>query len=378
MNNKKSKQIETIAIHSGTKHGSGARSIVPPIEPSTNYEHSEQGYQEGDFIYTRYENPNRLQLERVLAEMEGGEACAAFSSGVAAINAVFQSVKKGAHILLPEDLYHGSRALLENYGDRWSMEFDSVNMTELKTFEKAFKPNTQLVLLETPSNPLLQIIDLEKVISIAHKHNVRVCADNTFATPLNTNPIEFGADLVMHSTSKYLGGHSDILGGAIISAKEDEFFESIKSIQRKQGAVPSPQDCWLLCRSIRSFPYRMRGHNENAMKVAEFLDGHPKVDKVFYPGLPEHKGHGIASKQMKAYGGMISMLINGDYEDTLKVVAGSKVIRRATSLGGIESTWEHRRSSESVTSTTPENLIRFSVGLEHTDDLIEDLKEALG
>lgn len=377
MKNKKVKQLETIAIHSGSDHRSGARSIVPPIEPSTNFEHNELGYQEGDFIYTRYENPNRLQLEQVLTEMEGGEACAAFASGVAAINAVFQSVEKGAHILMPLDLYHGSRALLEEYGDRWSLNFDSVDMTDHVALEKAFKPSTKLVLLETPSNPLLQIIDLSNVVAIAHKYGARVCADNTFATPLNTNPIEFGADLVMHSTSKYLGGHSDILGGAIISAKKDDFFESIRTIQRKQGAVPSPRDCWLLCRSIRSFPHRMRGHNGNAKKLAEFLQQHPKVKKVFYPGLPDHKGHEIARKQMRGYGGMISMLIDGDYSDTLKVVAGSEVIRRATSLGGIESTWEHRRSSESDTSTTPENLIRFSVGLEHVDDLIEDLENAL-
>lgn len=377
MSKKESKNIETIAIHAGMEHGSKARSISPPMEPSTNFEHDEKGYQEGDYIYTRDGNPNRDQLERVLAEMEGGEACSAFSSGIAAMNSVFMSVEKGAHILIPEDIYHGSRALLEKFGQRWDVEYSSTDTTDVEKFESSFRPNTKLVVVETPSNPLLLITDLEKTIKIAHSKGVRVCVDNTFATPFNSTPIKFGADLVMHSTSKYLGGHSDILGGAIITAKKDEFFEHIQTIQKAQGAVPSPRDCWLLTRSIRSFPYRMRAHNENAWKVAEYLEAHSKVLKVNYPGLENHSGYEIARSQMKGFGGMISFLVDGDFDETLKVVAKSKLIRRATSLGGIESLWEHRRSSESVSSTTPENLIRFSVGLEHLDDLIGDLKESL-
>ncbi len=377
MNKKESKNIETIAIHAGMEHGSSARSISPPMEPSTNFEHSEKGYQEGDYIYTRESNPNRDQLEKVLAEMEGGEACAAFSSGIAAMNSVLMSVKKGAHILIPEDMYHGSRALLEKFGARWGVEYSSVDTTSLEKLGAAIQSNTTLVILETPSNPLLLITDLEKAIELAHSKGVHVCVDNTFSTPFNTNPIEFGADLVMHSTSKYLGGHSDILGGAIISAKKDDFFRHIQNIQKSQGAVPSPRDCWLLTRSIRSFPYRMRAHNENAAKVAEYLSAHPKVLTVNYPGLKNHFGHEIAARQMKGFGGMISFLVDGDYAKTLNVVASSKLIRRATSLGGIESLWEHRRSSEGEHSLTPENLIRFSVGLEHIDDLIEDLNQAL-
>lgn len=377
MKNKKTRNIETIAIHGSAQHQSGARSIVPPLEPSTNFEHDVKGYQEGDYIYTRYGNPNRTQLENVLREMEGGEACAAFASGIASITAVFMSVKKGSHILIPEDIYHGSRALLEKFGDRWGIEYSSVDPSDLAAYEKSFRENTELVLLETPSNPLLQITDLEKTISIAHGNGAVVCVDNTFATPYNLNPIQFGANLVMHSTSKFLGGHSDILGGAIISAKEDDFFNTIRSIQQSQGSVPSPRDCWLLSRSIRSFPYRIRGHNKNAQQVAEYLDNHPKVKEVFYPGLSNHKGHDIAGLQMKGFGGMLSFLVDGDYEQTLQVVASTKIIRRATSLGGIESLWEHRRSSESESSTTPENLIRFSVGLEHIDDLLADLEAAL-
>lgn len=377
MSKKTDQNIETVAIHAGMDHDSGSRSISPPLESSTNFEHDEKGFQEGDYIYTRDSNPNRDQLENVLTKLEKGEACAAFSSGIAAMNSVFMSVEKGAHILIPEDLYHGSRALLENYGDRWSIEYSSVDTTNPDKFEAAFQLNTKLVVLETPSNPLLLITDLKKAIQIAHSKGALVCVDNTFATPFNTNPIEFGADLVMHSTSKYLGGHSDILGGAIISAKEDEFFRKIRTLQQSQGAVPSPRDCWLLTRSIRSFPYRMRGHNENALKVAEYLENHPRILKVNYPGLKSNSGHEIASSQMKGFGGMISFLVDGDYAETLKIVAGSRVIRRATSLGGIESLWEHRRSSEGEHSATPENLIRFSVGLEHIDDLISDLESAL-
>ncbi|MCG8372111.1 MAG: aminotransferase class I/II-fold pyridoxal phosphate-dependent enzyme [Balneolales bacterium] len=373
----KTRKIDTIAIHGSTEHWSKSRAIAPPLETSTNYEHDERGYQEGDFIYSRYENPNRLQLEKVLSDLEGGEACAAFSSGVAAITSVFMAVPKGGHIIIPNDLYHGSRAILENFADRWGLEWSSVNTTDLEAFSDAIQKNTHLALLETPSNPLMLITDLVKTCHVAKQKGVKIFVDNTFSTPFNTNPIEFGADLVMHSTSKFLGGHSDILGGAIVSRKEDQFFEEIRKIQRKQGSVPSPFDCWLLCRSIRSLPARMRIHNENGMKIARFLEVHPKVAEVNYAGLKSHFNHEVAAAQMRGFGGMISFLVDGDYNQTLEVVAKSKVIRRATSLGGIESLWEHRRSSESDTSTTPENLIRFSVGLEHIDDLIEDLKFSL-
>lgn len=377
MKQKAFKNIETVAIHGSSKHESNSRSIVPPLDVSTNFEHDKGGYQEGDYIYTRDSNPNRDQLELVLAQMEGGEACAAFSSGIAAMNSVFMSLEKGSHVLIPEDLYHGSRGLLEKFGERWEVEYSAVDTTNLKVLENSFKETTKLVLLETPSNPLLLITDLENAVKLIHSKGAKVCVDNTFATPFNTNPISYGADLIMHSTSKYLGGHSDILGGAIISSRRDAFFESIQTIQKSQGAVPSPRDCWLLSRSIRSFPYRMRGHNSNAQKVAEFLAEHSKVLKVNYPGLKSHIGYGVAKSQMKGFGGMISFLVDGNFEDTLKVVAESRLIRRATSLGGIESLWEHRKSSEGDTSVTPDNLIRFSVGLEHIDDLLSDLTHAL-
>ncbi|MBO6535549.1 MAG: aminotransferase class I/II-fold pyridoxal phosphate-dependent enzyme [Balneolaceae bacterium] len=374
---KSTKNIETIAIHSGSKHWSGSRGIASPMEPATTYEHDITGYQEGDFIYSRYENPNRLQLEQLLCSLEQGEACASFSSGVAALTAMFMSVPKGAHVLIPEDMYHGSRSLLETFANQWGISYSSVDTTNLEAFVEAIQPETKLALLESPSNPLLLITDLEKTIHVAHQKGVSVCVDNTFSTPFNTNPIVYGADFVMHSTSKFLGGHSDIIGGAIITAKTDAQFDAIRIIQRKQGSVPSPFDCWLLARSIRSFPHRMRMHNQNAWEIAQFLITQDSVEKVFYPGLPSHKDHEIAAAQMKGFGGMVSLLIDGDGNRALEIVGRTKIIRRATSLGGIESLWEHRRSSEGEHSTTPENLIRFSVGLEHVKDLAEDLAQAL-
>tara|TARA_R110002124_G_scaffold287350_1_gene473584 strand:+ start:7636 stop:8769 length:1134 start_codon:yes stop_codon:yes gene_type:complete len=375
---KTSKNIETIAIHGSMDHSSGSKSVVPPIEVSTNFEHSEKGHQDGELIYTRHANPNRLQLEKVLSELEGGEACAAFSSGMAAIGSVFQALEKGSHIIVPEDVYHGTRSILNIFGERWGLQFTYTDMTDLESVQRNVLPNTKLIYVETPSNPLMHITDLEKVCMLASSIGAKVCVDNTWPTPLNLNPIEFGADLVMHSTTKYLAGHSDILGGAIIVAEMDQMFEDIRTIQRGQGAVPSPQDCWLLTRSIRSFPYRMRAHNKNAETIAAFLSDHPKVTDVFYPGLESHKGHEIARSQMKGFGGMISFLFDGNEQETLKAVASSQLITRATSLGGIESTWEHRRSSEGEHSHSPKNLIRLSVGLEHTDDLMDDLEQALG
>ncbi len=371
------KQIETLAIHVGTNHGSSSRAIAPPLETSTTFEHDVKGYQEGDFSYSRHSNPNRNQLEQLLTILEKGEDCAVFSSGIAAMNAVLMSVEKGGHIIIPQDLYHGSRNLLELYSERWGITYSAVDTTDLEKYASAFTKETRLVILETPSNPLLLVTDLDKAIRIAHNNGAIVCADNTFATPFNTNPIEYGADLVMHSTSKYLGGHSDILGGALVAKKTKGIFQNIRTLQTSQGAVPSPRDCWLLSRSIKSFPVRMKAHNENAQRVAEFLLTQKNIERVNYPGLSSHPNHEIAKAQMRGFSGMISFLYKGGFEETLKVVAASTIIRRATSLGGIESLWEHRRSSESESSTTPENLIRFSVGLEHVEDIISDIEKAL-
>ena len=373
-----SKNIETIAIHGSMKQNPGTNeSVVPPIELSTIFEHRKEGPEEGDWIYTRYSNPNRDQLENVLARLEDGGACAAFSSGIAAIAAVFQAIDSGTHILVPEDVYFGTRKVVNEFAPRWNLDVEFVDMTDLATVESSVKENTGMIWIETPSNPRLLITDVIAVAEIAHKHGAVLAVDNTWPTPYNIQPLKMDADVVIHSTTKYLGGHSDLLGGAVITKTENGLFGKIRSIQRVQGAVPSPHDSWLMCRSIRSFPYRMRGHNENARKVAEYLNRHPKVKLVYYPGLESHPGHEIAKAQMKDFGGMVSFLIDGGTKEALEMVGRSQIIKRATSLGGIESIWEHRKSSEGPDSTTPDNLIRLSVGLEHPDDLIADLKGAL-
>lgn len=370
-------RFETKAIHAGMEVANETKAIVPPISPSTVFEIDESGRHEEDFHYTRLANPNRLQLEYLLTELEEGEACAAFSSGVAAATAVFQALNPGDHILIPEDVYAGNRKLVKKLMTRWGLESEFIPMTDLNKIEESLKPNTRLIWIETPSNPLMNITDISGVCELAHSKNILTCVDNTWPSPVNQLPLNLGADLVLHSTTKYLGGHSDILGGAIISKHKGRIFQRIREIQRLTGGVPSPHDCWLLCRSIRSLPYRMRGHNEHAEQLAKFLQIHSRVEKVFYPGLPDHEGHEIAEKQMSGYGGMISFLIDGGKKEAIEIVGRTKLIKRATSLGGVESTWEHRRSSEGEGSITPENLIRISVGLEHPDDLIEDLEQAL-
>jgi len=371
-------RFETKAIHAGLDIHNPSKSIVPPISPSTIYEIDEEGRNESDLHYTRLGNPNRLQFEHLIATLEGGEAAAAFSSGIAAGMAVLQSLHPGDHIIIPEDVYAGNRKMVNKIMTGWGIESDFIDMTDLGNIEKHIRPNTKLIWIETPSNPLMRITDIEAVTTLAKEHEIRTVADNTWPTPVNQLPLDLGVDIVLHSTSKYFGGHSDILGGALVAKKADEWFERIKLIQKMGGAVPSAQDCWMLSRSTRSLAYRMRGHNEHAEKVAHFLNDHPKVSKVIYPGLSSHPGHEIAKKQMKGFGGMVSFLVDSDQKESIAVVGRSKLIKRATSLGGVESTWEHRQSSEGEGSVTPVNLIRVSVGLEHPEDIIEDIDQALG
>lgn len=366
--------LETKAIHAGLDLHNDSKAIVPPISPSTIFEIDAEGRNEEDLHYTRLGNPNRLQLEFLLKEMEEGEECAAFASGVAAATAIFQALNPGDHILVPEDVYAGNRKLISNVMMRWGLEADFIAMSDPDSIEDAIRSNTRLIWVETPSNPMMHITDIEAVCELAHSRNILVCVDNTWPSPVNQQPLNLGADLVLHSTTKYLGGHSDLLGGAVIARRDGRIFQRIREIQKITGAVPSPHDCWMLCRSIRSLPYRMRGHNEHAAYLARFLQNHEKVEKVFYPGLATLAGHEIAKKQMAGFGGMISFLVIGGKDEAVSIVAKSKLIKRATSLGGIETTWEHRRSSEGEGSLTPANLIRISVGLEHQDDLQDDLE----
>ncbi|WP_373492590.1 PLP-dependent aspartate aminotransferase family protein [Aquiflexum sp.] len=364
-------KLETIAIHAGTIIEDKNRPAVQPITLSTTFEHVE-----GSPIYSRANNPNRLALEQVLAKLEHGEAAAAFSSGNAAGMAVFQSLEPGSHIVAPDDMYHGLRTLLINVF-KGILDVTFVDMTNVQNVADAITSKTNLIWVETPSNPLLQVSDIRRICEIAGDNGIKVACDNTFATPVFQNPLLLGADIVMHSTTKYLGGHSDILGGALITKSKEGVWEKIKMVQQVGGAVPSPFDCYMLTRSIKTLPYRMKGHAEHAGILATFLQQHPKVDKVYYPGLLSHPNHLIAATQMSGFGGMLSFEVSGTAEDADKVVSLLKYFTHATSLGGVESLIERRAAVEGPDSKTPQNLLRVSVGLEHLDDLLEDLDQAL-
>ena len=370
-------RFETKAIHAGLDIGNPSSSIVPPISPSTIFEIDSEGRKPDDLHYTRLDNPNRRQFETLIASLEGGESAAAFSSGIAAATSILQSLKPGDHLLIPEDVYAGNRKMVSTIMTRWGLDVDFIKMTDPDEVEARIKPATKMIWVETPSNPLMQITDIRKTAGIASNHGIRVVVDNTWPTPVNQRPLELGADLVLHSTSKYFGGHSDLLGGAVVAKKNDAFFEQLRLTQRMGGAVPSPQDCWMLGRSTRTLAYRMRGHNAHASEIAEFLENHPRVEKVYYPGLESHPQHAIAKQQMDGFGGMISFFVKGNLKESIGIVGKATLIKRATSLGGVESTWEHRGSSEGEGSVSPDNLIRLSVGLEHPEDLKEDLEQAL-
>lgn len=368
---------ETEAIHAAMEAAKQTTDIVPPVHRSTVYEIDKKGHSEGDWHYTRLANPNRVQWEQVLQVLEEGAAAAAFSSGVAAASAVLQALSPDDHIIIPRDVYAGNRRLVNELMKPWGLQVDFIDMTDLGNIESHINKNTRLIWIESPSNPMMNMMDIEAISNLAHSNDAVVCVDNTWPTPFNQLPLNLGADLVVHSTTKYFGGHSDILGGAVVTKEKGPLFDKIRLVQQIGGATPSPDDCWMLARSTRTLSYRMRGHNENAETLARFLQHHIRVKKVFYPGLATHTGHEIAKKQMKGYGGMISFLIDGNRDQALSVIGKSRLISRATSLGGVESTWEHRRSSEGSDSETPDNLIRISVGLEHPDDLLEDLELAL-
>lgn len=369
-------RIETIAIHEGNITESSDKAVIQPITLSTTFERSHDGNYPGGHIYTRASNPNRTSLENVVAKLEQGTDAAAFSSGNAAGSAVFQALEPGSHIIAPEDMYHGLRNLLKQvYAG--VIEVDFVDLTNESLVRKSIKENTKLIWIETPSNPLLKVTDIRGICRIAKEMDVLVCCDNTFATPVFQLPLNLGADLVMHSSTKYMGGHSDVLGGILVTKELTPFWNKIRDVQTLSGAVPSPFDCYMTVRGIKTLPYRMRGHAENAKKIASFLDAHPSVEKVYYPGLVQHEMHEVAASQMSDFGGMMSFTIYGSEEETRNTAAKLKIFTQATSLGGVESLVEHRASVEGPDTKTPVNLLRLSVGLEHIEDLIADLDQAL-
>lgn len=373
----RTERIETVAVHAGRQSDAATGAVIPPIHLSTTFERNADGAYPSGFVYTRADNPNRVALEECLAALEGGAAAAAFGSGMAAIMGILQALTPGDHIILPDDLYHGTRRVVREVLGPWGLAYTFVDMTDLAQVQAAMQGSTRLIWVETPSNPLLKITDIAGVAAIAHAANAICAVDNTWPSPIGQRPFEQDADLVMHATTKYLGGHSDVLGGAVVTQKDDDFFKQVRLIQVLGGGVPAPFDCWLLLRSIRTLPYRMRAHSENAGKVARFLAAHPAVAAVHYPGLPGHPGHAVAARQMRLFGGMLSIQVHGGATEAMAVAAKVTIFTRATSLGGIESLIEHRASVEGPHGNTPQNLLRLSIGLEHPDDLIADLAQAL-
>jgi len=369
-------KIETLAVHAGQTIDLATGAVSAPIHLSTTFERDVEGGYSRGFMYTRNNNPNRQALEKGISALEGGSAAAAFASGTGATMSVLQALAPGDHVLAHVDAYYGTSRLLREIFLRWGLEADFIDMSDLAAVKKALQPKTKLAWMETPSNPLLKIVDLAAVARIVHDAGAICICDNTWA-PVLQRPFDLGADLILHSTTKYFGGHCDVAGGIVVSKTDNEFFERVRSIQYVGGAVPSPFDCWLILRGMRTLPWRMRAHSENAMKVAGFLAEHRQVERAYYPGLSRHPGRRIAQKQMSMYGGMLSLEVKGGREAAMNVAAKTKIFTRATSLGGVESLIEHRASIEGAGSTSPEGLLRLSIGLENADDLIEDLDQAL-
>ena len=371
-------RFETRAVHAGGGVDPATGAVTPPIHLTTTFERAPDGSFPHGYIYSRSGNPNRAALERALASLEGGVAAAVFASGSAATMAIFQALAPGDHVIAPLDAYHGTGKLLREVFAPWGLDTTFVDLTDGAAVERALRPETALVWVETPSNPLLKVTDIARIAALARAADARCVVDNTWASPVLQRPLELGADLVMHATTKYLGGHTDVLGGAVVAREVDAFFERVRLIQTAGGGVPSPFECWLVLRGLKTLPLRVRAQSDSAGRIAAYLSVHPAVEAVHYPGLEWHPGHAVAARQMDGFGGMLSFQVGGGEVAAMAVAARLELFTRATSLGGAESLIEHRASIEGPGTATPDNLLRVSVGLEHLDDLIEDLARALG
>ena len=369
--------LQTLSIHSGRHVDPATGSVTAPLYTSTTFERDPDGAFSRHYFYSRIDNPNRHSLEECLADLEGGAEAVAFSTGMAASLAVFQALSPGDHVVLHHDLYFGVRELVTGLFARWGLLHSFVDMRHIEEVRKACRPSTRMLWLETPTNPLIEVVDIRPVAECAHSLGLILACENTFATPVLQRPLELGADLVVHALTKYICGHSDALGGAVIFGEKTDFTARIKDFQRVGGAVLSPFDCWLILRGVQTLAPRVRLHCENAHAVAEFLSAHPAVAVVHYPGLAGDPGHAIAKRQMSDFGGMLSFEIRGGREEAFAFAARLKLIVRATSLGGTHSLIEHRASIEGALTRSPESLLRLSVGLEGAADLIADLDQAL-
>lgn len=376
-------RFETAAIHVGQEPEEQTGAIVVPIFQTATYAQSAIGQHKG-YEYSRTQNPTRKALEECLAALEGGTHGLAFASGMAAISTSMSLMKMGDHVISSDDVYGGTYRVFEKIFRDWGLDYSYADTSDLKNVEAAIKPTTRMLWLETPTNPLLKITDIRAAVALARKHHLIVVVDNTFASPYFQRPLELGADMVVHSTTKFLGGHSDVVGGAVVTSDE-KLFERLSFAQNAIGAVPGPFDAWLILRGLKTLAVRMRQHEANARTIAGFLQSHPRVKKVLYPGLSSFAHNDIAKKQMTGFGSLISFYIDGGEAEARKVCASTKVFALAESLGGVESLIEHPglmthasiprelRESRGI----GDNFIRLSVGIEHIDDLVADLDSAL-
>jgi cystathionine gamma-synthase len=373
-------RFETRAIHAGQEPEDLYGAVNVPIYQTSTYAQPQVG-KPRRWDYARGGNPTREALEVALASLEGGARGFSFGSGLGAETTLLLGLRPGDHVVLGDDVYGGTYRLLSKVLGPWGLAFTTTNLTDADALRAAIRPETKVVWIETPSNPLLKIVDIAAAAEVAHQAGARVVVDNTFATPALQRPLELGADVVVHSVTKYLGGHSDLIGGAVVTS-DDELIEQLEFLLNAVGAVPGPMDCYLALRGLKTLGVRMRAHCEGARAVVAFLAEHPKVTKVYYPGLPNHPGHDVATRQMIDLGGMVSFEVSSPQE-ALDVAARTRLFFLAESLGGVESLIEvpGPMTHASVAGSpleVPGNLIRLSIGLEHPDDLIADLSSALG
>jgi len=370
--------LDTLSIHAGQQPDPSTGAIMTPIYQTSTYVQSAPGEHKG-YEYSRTDNPTRKALEDLIAAIEAGTYGLAFSSGLAAIDTVLRLFNPGDHVIVGNDVYGGTYRLFERVIARFGLRFSWVDLTDLEAVKAAYTPQTRLLWLETPTNPLMTLADMEMLAKSAPE-GVLVGVDNTFASPAIQQPLTFGADLVMHSSTKYLGGHSDAVGG-LLAMRDEKLYRDLKFLQNAIGAVPGPMDCFLVLRGIKTLGVRIERHSFNALKIAQFLEDHPRVKRVMYPGLESHPQHELARKQMRHFGGMISMIL-GSPEEAKTMVSRTKLFALAESLGGVESLIEHPYSMTHASTATspiavPNALVRLSVGIEYVDDLIDDLRQAL-
>jgi len=375
-------RIETRSIHAGQEPDADTGALMTPIHANSTYEQDAPGEHRG-YEYSRTGNPTRTDLEANLASLEGADYGRAFASGMASINTVLNLLEAGDHVVTGNDVYGGTHRIFTQVYEDYDLEFSFVDMTDLDEIEAAFRDGTELLWLETPTNPLMSIVDIEGAAEIAHAHDALCAIDNTFATPYLQRPLDLGADIVSHSLTKYLGGHSDVVGGALLT-NDEELDERLGFYQNSVGATPGPFDSFLVLRGTKTLPVRMDRHCENARAIATWLDDHPAVDRVYYPGLESHPGHEIAAEQMDDFGGMLSFELDASLEEASAVVSNTEVFTLAESLGGVESLIEQPAPmthaaiprEERLAAGLSDSLIRVSVGIEHVDDLIADLEHA--